>query len=76
MIADVDGRDPDARSFVYSEVEKKKTELVTGVFGGRERTASKKPALRELRVCRSRMVIWRFWSLFWLILQTGLAESC
>ena len=46
MIADVDSRDPEARSFVYTEVEKK-TELVTGVLGEGERAASKEPALRE-----------------------------
>ena len=74
MIADADSRNPEAQSFVYTEVEKE-TELVTGVFGEGERAASKKPALRE-GFAASRVVIWRFWSLFGLILQTGLAESC
>ena len=46
MIVDVNSRDPEARSFVYTEVEKK-SELVAGVFGEGERAASKKPALRE-----------------------------
>ena len=44
MIEDVDSRDLEARSSVYTEVEKK-TELFAGVFGEGERAASKKPAL-------------------------------
>ena len=46
MIVDVDSRDLAARSFVHTKVERK-TEIVTGVFGERERAASKKTALRE-----------------------------
>ena len=46
MIADIESRDLEARSFNYTEVEKKKTELVAGVFGEGERAATKKPALR------------------------------
>ena len=39
-----DSHDLEARSFIYTEIEKK-TELVAGVLGEGERGASKKPAL-------------------------------
>ena len=46
MIADVNSRNLEVQSFVYTEVEEK-SELVTGVFGEGEQAASKTPALRE-----------------------------
>ena len=71
VIADVDSHDLAARSFVHTEVEKK-SKLVAGAFGEGDQAASKKPALREGLLAQG----WSFgvlWSLFSLILQTGLA---
>ena len=74
VIADVNSRDPAARLFVHTEVEKKNWTRRGCVWC--MGTSSEQVASFAWRVGHTRVIIWRFWPLFSLILQTGLAQSC